>query len=82
MRHIASPDHQAAAVEVRRLVQTYEESRDLIDCGLYRPGANPILDRAVQLRPALERFMTQSPAEGRDQADTLAALHGMFASLV
>jgi flagellum-specific ATP synthase len=82
MCRVVSPEHERAAVEVRRLAQTYEEARDLLDCGLYRPGANPTLDRAVQLRPLLERFMTQSPSEGCNEARTLAELSRMVRSLV
>lgn len=63
MPTVVDSDHQAAAVDLRRLAQVHEQARDLLDVGLYRPGANPSLDRALRVLPALKDFMSQAPAE-------------------
>jgi flagellum-specific ATP synthase len=46
-----------------QLLATYEASRDLIEVGAYRPGTNAMVDRAVRLVPAIERFLAQRPGE-------------------
>lgn len=80
MPTVVDPEHQAAAVGLRRLVQVREEAEDLLNVGLYRPGANPALDRALRVVPALRDLVAQAPEESvapaatRDQLLALAAL--------
>lgn len=52
------------------LVARYEASRDLIDMGAYREGANPKLDEAVRRMPAIEAFLQQDAAQGISASDT------------
>ena len=42
---------------------------ELIKIGAYRAGADPELDRAIQLQPALESFLGQD----KDEATSLEA---------
>lgn len=57
---ITTPEQGEMMVEVRRLMAAYAESRDLIEIGAYRPGTNPVVDRAVALRPAIDQFLQQN----------------------
>ena len=77
MAQVAGPEHQANAMELKRLWSLYEESADLIRIGAYAPGASPELDRAVQARPAIEAFLRQAVGEGYGLEDTVAALSGL-----
>jgi len=74
MPTVVDADHQAAAVDLRRLAQAHEQARDLLDVGLYRPGANPVLDRALRLLPDLREFVAQAPKELTAPAATRARL--------
>ena len=59
MTDITTRDHQRAAREFRALVANYEANRDLVLMGAYRAGADPQLDRAIAMHPALVGFLTQ-----------------------
>ena len=43
--------------EARRVLSLYEKSEVMIRSGLYEPGTNPELDRAVSLFPELDAFI-------------------------
>ena len=60
MADIVDDDHLAAAANYRRLWAAYEENRDLILMGAYRPGNDPNIDEAVQRRGELLDFLRQS----------------------
>lgn len=57
----------------------YESSRMLIEAGMYEPGTNPELDRALARRPRLTEFLRQAPDQAWRRADTLKALEQMMA---
>ncbi|MGH6995894.1 MAG: flagellum-specific ATP synthase FliI, partial [Stellaceae bacterium] len=59
MFSVVPPAQFAAARAFRELHTRYEESRDMIAIGGYRPGHDAVLDRAVALHPAFERFLQQ-----------------------
>jgi flagellar biosynthesis/type III secretory pathway ATPase len=66
-------DEQArAARAIRASLGTYAERRDLIAVGAYARGADPRLDRAVDLMPELERFLVQGPSDATPYERTLA----------
>lgn len=71
---LSSPDDLAAATKARRLMAVWEESRDLIEVGAYRPGTSPELDEAIALRAPLEAALRQ----GKDE---VVALHEAWAGL-
>lgn len=75
----ASAAEHAIASETIALFGLYESARDLIEVGAYRAGANPALDRAVQLMPQLERFLAQGPFEREARTDALAHLRAILA---
>ncbi len=53
-------DQNGVARRARRLLALYEENRDLIEVGAYRPGASPDLDEAIERGPALLGALTQA----------------------
>jgi flagellum-specific ATP synthase len=63
MDAVVGEEHAKAARAVRATLGTYAERRDLIAVGAYARGADPRLDRAVELMPELERFLLQGPRE-------------------
>jgi flagellum-specific ATP synthase len=70
MHHVATVEESELAREARRELAMYEASRDLIELGAHQRGVNPMLDRAVDLKPALDRLLQQKPTEvsTRDEA--------------
>ncbi len=71
LRH---PAHDAAARAVAALLGTYEEARTMVESGLYRPGSNPALDRAIGSRDELSGFLRQGLDEESDFAASVERL--------
>ena len=46
-----------------QLMAAYANMEELIRIGAYRAGADPVIDRAIALTPALEAFLTQQKDE-------------------
>jgi hypothetical protein len=57
---LAPAAQRAAAARVRTWLARYEERRDLIQVGAYKPGADRALDEAVARQPAIEGFLRQT----------------------
>ena len=60
---VTTPEQQALAAAVRRLLAAYREARDLIEIGAYQPGTNPTVDEAVARRDAIDLFLRQGMDE-------------------
>ncbi|MCB0323309.1 MAG: FliI/YscN family ATPase [Bdellovibrionales bacterium] len=72
MENIVSPEHLAAAQELRRLYAVYEDNRDLIMLGAYKKGSDAEIDEAIAKRSALLDFLIQGPHEHATLEHTLA----------
>jgi FliI/YscN family ATPase len=59
MPRVADERHVIAATNLRKLVATYEEKRDLIILGAYQKGGDPDVDRAIESRARVEAFLKQ-----------------------
>jgi len=60
---VTTREQQAIATRARQLLAAYRDTRDLIEIGAYRPGANPLVDEAIALRPMLNEFCKQAVDE-------------------
>ena len=78
MDQIVSPEHAALAREFRGLVATYEANRDLVLMGAYRPGADPLLDRAIAMHGALSTFLAQRAHDVVPLSASTAELAGLL----
>ena len=74
MTSITQPQHLGKAKALRILLAAYARSEDLIRIGAYQRGADPVLDRAVEVLPELNKFLHQSPQERSTLTDMLALL--------
>jgi flagellum-specific ATP synthase len=75
MSDVTAPEHLGAARLMRELMAAHRQASDLIDVGAYAPGANPRVDRALRVLPAVRRFLRQAPADPRtDVRSTVTAL--------
>lgn len=55
-----SPEENKIVSDARQTLATYTNMEELIRLGAYRPGADPKVDRAIAIYPALERFLQQN----------------------
>lgn len=78
MTDIVPQDVLDAARLLRELMSTYNQSRELVNLGAYKAGANPTLDRAVELWPRIRDFLAQRPIE---RAGLDESIDDLFATL-
>jgi flagellum-specific ATP synthase len=71
---VTTTEERAAATEMRRLLAAYREAKDLIEIGAYVSGTNPLVDRAIQLREAMDGFLRQDLHETTPATDAWAWL--------
>ena len=63
----AADENENAMISIaRRVVSLYEDARPMIQSGLYSAGADPELDAAIALWPALDAFIGQPSPGGVD----------------
>lgn len=60
--------------QARQLLRVYEDAAELIQLGAYRPGTDPLTDRAIQLRPLLEDVLKQGEDEKSNLAEDFSKL--------
>jgi flagellum-specific ATP synthase len=71
---VTTIEQRAAANEMRRLMAAYRDVKDLIEIGAYVAGTNPLVDRAIELREAMDGFLRQDMHESTPTTDTWAWL--------
>jgi len=79
---IAEPEHLTAANNILAACSLYERNRQLVEIGVYKPGVNQELDRAVQAMPKIRAFLSQKMDEKSDRAESLAQLVKLAAQVV
>jgi len=78
MADVTDETHLRAAAMYRALWAAYEENRDLILMGAYRPGNDPLIDEAVSRRQEILDFLRQSAKSRVDMDGSIAALIAEF----
>lgn len=79
-RAVTTPEQREMATQLRTLLAAYREARDLIEIGAYRPGSNPVVDRAVALRPGIDAFLRQAIEEPSRPGEAWTQLEQLLAS--
>ena len=77
MDALVDAPHRAAAQRVRALLSAYEQRRDLVALGAYRPGTEPLTDEALARHDALEAWLRQPRDEIAAWDDTVAGLRAL-----
>jgi flagellum-specific ATP synthase len=62
-RAVQGAEDRARAEAAVALLSTYDSARTLIETGVYRSGANPQIDAALEARPRLQAFLKQGSGE-------------------
>jgi flagellum-specific ATP synthase len=77
---VATAEHYAQANELRRLMAAYRDARDLVEIGAYAKGSNAAVDRAIQLKAAIDHFLRQDAKSVAPIAQSLAGLATLVAA--
>jgi len=78
MNDIVPDAHEKLARQFRALVAGYEANRDLVLMGAYRAGADPQIDRAIQMHPALVQFLSQERGTVVPMEQAVGELSGLL----
>lgn len=79
---LARPDELALAKHAVKTLSAYHSAKDLIDVGAYRQGLNPEVDKAVQVMPALDKFLMQEPDSAVTRPNALRELRSVWSEAV
>jgi len=71
MPDIVTREHLGAFGTVKNMIAVYREAEDLINIGAYKQGANPEIDRSVQLHSPIQQFLKQRMDESYSFEETL-----------
>jgi flagellum-specific ATP synthase len=76
---VVDKDQQQAARKVRSILSTLAEVDDLVRIGAYARGSSPQVDKALDMKPHIEKFLRQEVGERSTFEKTRAALLQMAA---
>ena len=62
----------------RQCLSAYANMEELIRIGAYRTGADPVVDRAIALNPALEGFLGQDKDDATRLTDSFTRLEAIL----
>ncbi|WP_028117914.1 flagellar protein export ATPase FliI [Ferrimonas senticii] len=74
MPQVTETAHLEAAQRLKQLWSAYRQNQDLIAIGAYSKGADPTVDKAIALQPALAAYLQQPMRTPLSFADSLAQL--------
>ncbi|WP_299270860.1 flagellar protein export ATPase FliI [uncultured Psychrosphaera sp.] len=60
MPQVVSHEHMQMALIFKKLLSAYEQNKDLISIGAYAPGSNPVVDKAIQMKPVMDAYLQQT----------------------
>lgn len=78
MHHIIEDKHKKSAEQVRSLMALYEENKDLIQIGAYKPGTDKQIDTAITYNPKINQFLQQEINEQCSLEDTVKMLKNLL----
>jgi len=74
MPSIASSEQQKMVSVLRNHMAVYQKNEDMINIGAYASGANHEIDAAIEINPAIIKFLKQDVTEVYSLPETLNAL--------
>ncbi|GAB2995824.1 flagellar protein export ATPase FliI [Psychrosphaera aestuarii] len=63
MPQVTSPEHLQMALRFKKYLSAYEQNKDLISIGAYASGSNPVVDKAIQLKPVIDAYLQQKMSD-------------------
>lgn len=77
MPAVCNNAHLSKAGALRSLLALYDRCEDLLRVGAYQAGSDPLLDRAIAILPAIQKFVQQ----GQDEQSSIAVTIESFLQL-
>jgi flagellum-specific ATP synthase len=74
MKDVITPQHRSAAQGMKEVLAAYREAEDMISVGAYQKGSNPLVDKAIELRPHTRKFFRQVVEDPTGYRDVVAKL--------
>ncbi len=71
-------EQEEIIAEAKKIISTYEDMADLIRLGAYKKGSNSNVDKAIEIYPKIEEFISQKP----DEYTSLTDGYSMLANIV
>ncbi|HMN84065.1 MAG TPA: FliI/YscN family ATPase [Burkholderiaceae bacterium] len=71
---VAAPDHRRAAGALRTLMARYKEVEFLLRVGEYKEGSDPLADKSIERKSAIDALLKQGSDEPAEFETTLATL--------
>ena len=78
MHEIIPGEHAELARRFRQTLSIYQQHRDLINIGAYQKGSDPRIDAAIELWPAMQKFLMQPIEQRVSHAEAVNALRQLF----
>lgn len=78
MVELGKEEHLEAAGELRSVLATFRDNRDLINIGAYSQGSNPQIDKAIGMIQTINDFLKQGIEEKAPFTDTISRLIEMM----
>jgi len=75
-----TPQERQIVKGAREVLSAYANMEELIRIGAYRAGADPVIDRAIKLNPALEAFLSQNKDEATRLDEAFARMQAVLNS--
>lgn len=79
MRAVTDPQHVQMAQLLRENLATFKDAEDLINIGAYRNGANPKIDKSIQLIDRINEFLKQGIDDRSDLDSAVKHLRAIMA---
>jgi len=73
-----TPPERELNKRARQCLSDYGNMEELIRIGAYRAGADPMVDRAIALNPALEAFLGQDKDDHTGLSDSFTRLEAIL----
>jgi len=71
---VNTPEHTEVASQLRRVLAARRSAQDLLDIGAYQPGANRLVDAAVEFESDINAFLQQRMTDQSSVVDAWAQL--------
>ena len=78
---LSTPEQKNASRILRESLTAYQQAEDLVQLGAYVSGSNPRLDRTIQLRPEILKFLCQEAETNVPLDETLGGICSLAGQL-
>src|SRR5699024_3888141 len=78
MKQIASPEHLENSSQIRSLMATYEQNRELIQISAHKRGTDLDIDKAITYNANIQRLLKQAVYESYTIYQSITEMEGLL----